>query len=103
MQPHTNLTEIDQALDLLWRNNIDSTKVILGLAFYGRSFTLEDTSCKTPGCPFASGGTPGQCTQTSGILSDAEIQAIIAQYDLDPVLDSTAGVKYMSWNSDQWV
>lgn len=34
---HTNLTEIDLALQLLWRNNIDSGKINLGLGFYGRS------------------------------------------------------------------
>ena len=34
---HTNLTEIDLALDLLWRNDIDPDQVVLGLGFYGRS------------------------------------------------------------------
>lgn len=33
---HTNLTETDLALDLLWRNNIDPNQVVLGLGFYGR-------------------------------------------------------------------
>ncbi|MCJ1311629.1 hypothetical protein MMC25_005302 [Agyrium rufum] len=42
VQAHTNLTEIDQALDLLWRNNIQFDKVVLSLAFYGRSFTLAN-------------------------------------------------------------
>ena len=34
---HTNLTEINDALDLLWRNDIDPGQVVLGLGFYGRS------------------------------------------------------------------
>jgi chitinase len=34
---HTNLTEIDQALQLLWRNDIDPGKVVLGMGYYGRS------------------------------------------------------------------
>ena len=34
---HTNLTEIIQSLDLLWRNNINPSKVTMGLGFYGRS------------------------------------------------------------------
>lgn len=34
---HTNLTEIDSALELLWRNNINPSRVNLGLGFYGRS------------------------------------------------------------------
>ena len=38
---HTNLTEIDQFLKLLSRNNIDPAKVALGLGFCGRSFALS--------------------------------------------------------------
>lgn len=34
---HTNLTEIEESLELLWRNNIDPTRVNMGLGFYGRS------------------------------------------------------------------
>jgi chitinase len=34
---HTNITEIEQSLELLWRNNIDPARVTLGLGFYGRS------------------------------------------------------------------
>ncbi|PYI32226.1 glycoside hydrolase [Aspergillus indologenus CBS 114.80] len=89
VQPHTNLTEIKEGLDLLWRNNIDSQKVVLGEAFYGRSFTL-------------SGGNPGKCTATSGILSDAEIQEVISEHGLTPMFDEAAGIKYIVWNDNQW-
>lgn len=34
---HTNLTEINLALELLWRNNINPGRVNMGLGFYGRS------------------------------------------------------------------
>ena len=34
---HTNLTEINLSLELLWRNNIDPARVVMGLGFYGRS------------------------------------------------------------------
>jgi DUF917 family protein len=37
MLAHTNLTEIRQTMDLLWRNNIDPSKVTMGIGFYGRS------------------------------------------------------------------
>ena len=43
--PHTNITEIDLGLDLLWRSGVSPDKVIMGEAWYGRSFTLEDPSC----------------------------------------------------------
>ncbi|KAH8799635.1 glycoside hydrolase family 18 protein [Xylogone sp. PMI_703] len=103
VQPHTNLTEIAEGLDLLWRNNVDPAKVVLGLAFYGRAFTLSDPGCTKVDCPFSSGGNPGECTGTAGILSNAEIQRIITANSLTPTLDTTAGVKYMAWDSNQWV
>ena len=42
---HTNLTEIDLALDLFWRNDVEPSKIVLGLGFYGRSFKLSSPSC----------------------------------------------------------
>ncbi|CAG8250664.1 unnamed protein product [Penicillium salamii] len=75
--------EISTGLDLLWRNSIDPSKVLLGLGFYGRSFTLDDSSCTSPGCAFdqdhnsTGGAAAGECTGTSGILSDYEINRII--------------------------
>lgn len=103
VQPHTNLTEIDEGLDLLWRNNIDPTKVTLGIGWYGRSFTLADPACNTPGCVFTQGADPGPCTDTSGILSNAEITSIISEYSLTPSMDATAAIKWITWNSNQWV
>lgn len=52
-----------------WRVDIDPSKIVLGLGFYGRSFTLEDSSCWQPGCAFSGPGAAGSCTQTPGILS----------------------------------
>jgi chitinase len=101
VQSHTNLTEIDLAAQLLWRNNIDPSKVVLGMGFYGRSFTLSNPSCTAPGCPFSGGGSPGNCTGTSGILSYAEIESVISKYGLTPVLDKAAAAKYITWNSNQ--
>ncbi|KAF7131458.1 hypothetical protein CNMCM5793_004683 [Aspergillus hiratsukae] len=102
---HTNLTEVDAALSLLWRNNIDPSKVNLGLAFYGRSFELKDPSCSTPGCPFKGPGVQGSCTKTAGILSYKEIQDIIlAAGSENPVIyDPVAGVNYMVYGGTNWI
>lgn len=99
---HTNLTEIDLALDLLWRNNIEPSKVNIGLGFYGRSFTMEDPDCMSPGCPFSGGADPGPCTNTSGVLSTFEIKDIIAN-GATVTLDEAAAVKIVTWDTDQWV
>lgn len=103
--PHTNLTEIDLALDLLWRAGVDSSKVVLGQGWYGRSFTLKDPSCSTPNgvCQFTGGAAAGPCSQASGILDYQEIANVITQYKLTPTWDHTAGVKWIHWNSNQWV
>lgn len=100
---HSNLTEIGDALNLLWRNNVPASKLNLGLGFYGRSFTLTDPSCTTPGCGFKGGANKGPCSDNSGTLTYKEIKQIIQQYNLKPYHDEEAAVKWITWNQDQWV
>ncbi|EEU35524.1 uncharacterized protein NECHADRAFT_106591 [Fusarium vanettenii 77-13-4] len=99
---HTNLTEIQDALDLLWRNDIKPEKVVMGMSFYSRSFTLSDPKCTKPGCRVASGGNPGKCSGTTGVLLHPEIQDIIKENKLSPTLHRDASYKAVSWG-DQWV
>ena len=100
---HTNLTEIQTALDLLWRNGVDSTQVNLGIGFYGRSFQLEDPSCVTPGCLQKGPGNSGPCTGIEGYLSYAETDAIREEYNLQAEHDEETAVKYIAWGKDQWI
>jgi hypothetical protein len=39
--PHTNITEIDAGLDLLWRAGVDSSKVTMGIACEYQGSLLE--------------------------------------------------------------
>jgi len=106
INPHTNLTEIDGALDLLWRSKVAPEKVTMGLAWYGRSFVLKDSNCTTPNgvCEFSAAGFPGPCVEGPGTLSLWEIQDIIAAEKLTPVLDTTAAIKYVAYNkTTEWV
>ncbi|GAA82059.1 class V chitinase [Aspergillus luchuensis IFO 4308] len=102
---HTNLTEIVSAMDLLWRNDIPPSRVVMGLGFYGRSFTLNDTSCVTAGCPFSTVGKAGDCTNSAGTLSFSEIEAILK----DPsrhatqTYDATSSVQIVTFDENQWV
>ncbi|EXK25265.1 hypothetical protein FOMG_18061 [Fusarium oxysporum f. sp. melonis 26406] len=100
---HTNLTEIKSSLDLLWRNDVTPSKVVLGLSFYGRAVTLADPSCSEPGCPYLSAGDAGECSNEAGILFNNEISDLISEKKLRPKLYKDAAVKTIQWNDDQWV
>lgn len=80
-------------------------KVVLGLGWYGRSFTLADPGCRAPNgvCQFTAGAAPGECTDSAGTLSNAEIKRIRDSGGAVEEYDATAAVKWMTWNNDQWV
>jgi chitinase len=111
VQAHTNLTEIKQSAELFWRVDIPPEKLVMGFGFYGRSFTLADTSCTKPGCPFKGASNPGPCSDTGGILAYYEIQAILdgtstsskRSTTITPVHDETDAVNYFTFDDDQWV
>jgi GH18 family chitinase len=102
LNSHTNLTEIDLALDLLWRNDIDPSKVVMGLAFYGRTFSVTSESCKTPGCTYQSGGQRGKCSKEVGILLNSEIDDLVKEHSVTPTLYKKETAKVATWGN-QWV
>ncbi|KAF3491741.1 chitinase [Arthroderma uncinatum] len=102
LNSHTNMTEIQDALDLLWRNYIHPDKVVLGVAFYSRSFTMESPGCTEPKCGALSDGIAGKCSRTTGVLLNPEIQDIIKAKGLTPKLHRKEAVKSVSWDN-QWV
>ncbi|KAI8930676.1 hypothetical protein NX059_012285 [Plenodomus lindquistii] len=83
-------------MDLLWRNDIDPKKVVMGMGFYGCSFTLSDPSCKTPGCGFSAGGKLGMFSASAGSLMFSEIKEIV-DAGADVVHDEKTGVKMVIW------
>ncbi|PYH80405.1 class V chitinase [Aspergillus uvarum CBS 121591] len=101
LDAHTNLTELTESLDLLWRNDISPDKVVMGIAFYSRAFTVADTNCMTPGCRFASGSDAGPCSAQTGILLNSELDDIRANKSLAPTLDKEAAVQIVTWDN-QW-
>ena len=63
-----NMTETMAALSLKTKAGVYSTKIVIGVTSYARSFQIEDPSCTGPECFFtgpASGATPGPCTNVS--------------------------------------
>ncbi|KAK5127248.1 hypothetical protein LTR08_004478 [Meristemomyces frigidus] len=96
--------EIKLAADLFWRVGVSPADIVLGFGFYGRSFTLSDPSCNTPGCPFSGASNPGPCTVTGGILGYYEIMQVLKQNpSITPTHDTTNGVMYFTFNKNQWV
>jgi chitinase len=73
---HTNITQIDEGFQLLWRNEVKPENVVMGFGFYGRSFTMTDPSCSGPTCTFSSAGAAGDCSGTAGILIYADTSNI---------------------------
>ncbi|KAF2743763.1 glycoside hydrolase family 18 protein [Sporormia fimetaria CBS 119925] len=102
LNAHTNLTEISDALDLIWRNDIDPGKVVLGLGFYGRAFTATSPSCLRPQCTFESGGESGECSREIGILLNSEIDDLVKEHNVTPTLYKDEAVKVAAWGN-QWV
>ncbi|RMZ84791.1 hypothetical protein DV737_g979, partial [Chaetothyriales sp. CBS 132003] len=103
--PHTNISEIDLGMDLLWRAGVTPDKVVLGQGWYGRSFTLADSSCNTPNgvCKFSGPANAGPCSNAAGILDYQEIQDVISQNKLSPYWDHKAAVKWITWGKNQWI
>jgi GH18 family chitinase len=77
LNSYMNLTEITNALDLLWWNDISPEKVVLGLAFYACVFSAMSPSCMELGCTFQSRGNAGVCSNEVGILLNSEIVEIM--------------------------
>lgn len=102
---HTNITEIESGLDLLWRNQVDPKNVVMGFGFYGRSFTMADSACSEPNgvCEFSTAGIPGSCSATAGILIYAEIQSLNTSLNVQTFYDEKSTVKYNVFDSTQWV
>lgn len=73
----------------------------MGFGFYGRSFTLADPSCITPGCPFSGASNPGPCSDTGGILAYYEI--LTTMEGITPTWDANDAVNYFVSDGNQWV
>ncbi|KAK5651931.1 hypothetical protein OQA88_11473 [Cercophora sp. LCS_1] len=83
---HTNITEIELVLSLLWRNGVPADQVNLG-----------------PGCNFTAGGRKGPCTGAEGYLSYGEVKDIIKERGIKPVWDKRTMTKYFRYDTNQWV
>jgi len=68
------MKELNQEWTAEWeRQGVPRSKLVMGIATYGMSFTLRDENQHGLGAPSNGGGAPGMYTQESGILSYYEV------------------------------
>jgi chitinase len=76
----SNLTETVNALSMITKAGVPSSKVVVGVTSYGRAFQMTTSDCVTEMCTYTgpkSGATPGACTATAGYIANSEIYDII--------------------------
>ncbi|KAK6700738.1 hypothetical protein SNK04_010675 [Fusarium graminearum] len=103
LNAHTNMTEIKDAMNLLWRNDINPNKVVMGTGFYGRAFTATSPNCLTPGCTYESGAPRQPCSREISVMIQSEIVDVMKRTGRTPVLDKEAAVKILTFDNNQWV
>ena len=103
------------SLAMITKAGVPSKKVFVGVSSYGRSFKMADAGCRGPECKFLgernkSPAAPGECTETSGYIADAEIrqiQAIMDQGNSDATYESfydeDSDSDIFIYNNDEWV
>lgn len=102
VRPQTDLRDITNDTLPLWFDKLDPAKVNLGLAYYGRGYTLSDKACNYMGCSFSGPSKPAACTNFEGVMSNREIKRLIKDKSLTPTLIDGAQVKQITWD-DQWI
>ncbi|KAG9241455.1 bacteriodes thetaiotaomicron symbiotic chitinase [Calycina marina] len=102
VRPQTSIIDVDSALVSLWFDGVPPSKVNLGIAYYGRGFTLTDKNCREIGCPYSGGSKSGPCTGSTGVLSLREIKQLVNDKVAIPKLLPDLMIKEISYD-DQWI
>ena len=102
---------ITSTLNGILATGFPASKILLGLAYYGRSFSIPASSPNPPncgtngiGCPFAGGqaGT-GTCAQTSGILFYNDIASDLNSGIYTVYEDVASGTSWYFKPNRDWV
>ena len=80
----------------------DPEKLVVGVPFYGRSFTLTSAHQNQPGAASIGPGSPGEYTNEEGFLSYFEICSMIRSGSGWSTKRDSDGNVY-AFNGDQWV
>lgn len=99
------MTETKGAMAMITHAGVQASKVIIGMALYGRSFKMTSPGCYGQDCTYVgkvSGATPGRCTGTAGYISNFEIRDIIDTVVNAQQYSNDEG-DIIVYNSVQWV
>ncbi|KAF1810543.1 glycoside hydrolase [Eremomyces bilateralis CBS 781.70] len=80
MHAHTDARDIEKVLEVYFQAGLKFSKFNLGVAWYGRGYTIRDQTCGDLGtCEFSgpSASIPDSCTNEPGVLSNHEIRTLL--------------------------
>ncbi|POR39187.1 Uncharacterized protein TPAR_00621, partial [Tolypocladium paradoxum] len=85
LRSHVNKTETTLALAMITKAGVQASKVLVGIASYGRSFRMKDPGCTGPMCGFTGSANQseayaGNCTDTPGYIANAELAKVEEDY-----------------------
>ncbi|KAJ5538484.1 hypothetical protein N7494_007963 [Penicillium frequentans] len=101
---HVNLTETMWSLSMITKAGVATNSVMVGVTSYGRSFQMTTAGCTDSSCTWSAAGEAGECTQTAGYISKAEINQILDDdSDAYSLFDSASDSNIVVYNETQWV
>ncbi|KAL7944577.1 glycoside hydrolase family 18 protein [Trichoderma barbatum] len=107
LRSHVNLTETLNALSMITKAGVPSNIIAVGVSSYGRSFKMTSAGCWTSQCTYTgpdSGALPGPCTNTSGYISNYEINKITSKNpSAQTHFDQDSYSNIVVYNDTQWV
>ncbi|KAF6212525.1 hypothetical protein GE061_013048 [Apolygus lucorum] len=92
---------VDYAVKFWLRQGVLRSQLIVGIPFFGRSYTLQDSRRWTPGSPVKSPGAEARYTQQPGFMAYYEVCARLKTKTWSKHREAS-GSAYMV-NGDQWV
>ena len=94
---------------MITKAGVPSSKIIVGVSSYGRSFHMAAAGCTGVDCTYTgsrivSDARPGRCTGTGGYLANAEINEILKRGgNVKSWIDEESDSNVMVYDEVEWV